>query len=1238
MSLIGLLADKATVTARSVYVTRGRVSEGQWWRPAVSLLLVLLLGFTGIAHAQSKSDNTEEPLYDIDIPQLDAAEALNRLAEQTGAVMLFPYDLAQSRTANAVRGTYTLAAALRALLKDTGLTGGLSKRRVIQISAEETEARKDEGESMNSRKKATLAAVVAGAFVGGVNAQEVTAQMEIATETSVVTGQVKASQSWANLKGAQVEIVETGQKTTTDDLGRFRFASVAPGEYTLRISYLGRDPLIAKITIGRHDFNQTFAMSSEDTVDTIVVYGSRSARAQALNQERTAENSSTIVSSDLLGNFSGTTLSDALRRVPGVAFERDAGTGDGTNVIVRGLAPDFNQVTLNGLTLPTSNGTGRSADLSNILADSVEEITISKTLLPSQDSAGTGGLVEIVTKSPLDRPPRYADFLVEVVKRNEDFGEDLLASGTVSGRFGEAQTFGTSLSIQYREQDVTTLNYVPSLTVGPYLPLQIDGSLSAFSLGFFDPRSPFPLEEGIELFPTTVLSSSQNINAETLTLTGALEWDVSESTNFQLTYLRSANERTTNTRRTTVSTNARYRIVPVPGLNGELRRVLTTSAENGRFGVNRGYFYTPDELNVTDTISFKGTTTTGKWTFSHLFGYAKGEREAPSQLTATFSLADFFGINDYTGLLLPEARNPTTGEITSYYAAVSGSGYPLPLLNDEGWEAVNATENVVFQRGTRQSSFGENERFSVDFDTEYDFDNDYLKYIQLGVNYENSEFVSNAGETAASYRGVVDFDTAPVFLPPVSELGLSFDETDLGLVTSSDRGFSVFSFDSSARFFEGLDELVATSDRYEETTAALDPLALETGTEEDDLAIYIQGRVDIGRFEFIGGVRYNQTKVDAVFIDTPTVIDDLDGDGTFEFDNDFAVNFRRIVSDSATQRDYLPRFLVNYRHNDNLVARVGYFTSVARPQIRQLSANQSLSLSLDPTGSGTGNKPALFINKGNPDLEPSFTHSFDFSIEYYDQRIGVAKVSLFYKKIDNLLELNEGRGVDELVDVVLPDDPRFQDVAANPDNYNISAFQPFNNPSSASIWGVEATLEKQLDFLPGAWSGLGVYSNYTFSESGKDEVVTWFSSPVLDSETGAVISFEAVEIPLKDVPFAGQPEHSGTAGLTYNKYSIDASLLYSYQSKRQIGTSGQNFNLNPFFDAFDSLDFRFVYNLDDLLGSNIRLFFEGNDLLKGKNDPNNQQYIGGENGTPRYYTFESFLGGRSFTLGVRTNF
>ena len=132
-------------------------------------------------HSGTSAANShdEAQLYDIDIPSMNAAEALNSLAEQTGAIMLFPYDLAESRQANEVVGRYTLTGALSELLEGSGLSSGLSDKRVIQIALDEPEIktkRKGNGYRKSTVKK-KVGTFVASLFVAtGASAQDTAGQ------------------------------------------------------------------------------------------------------------------------------------------------------------------------------------------------------------------------------------------------------------------------------------------------------------------------------------------------------------------------------------------------------------------------------------------------------------------------------------------------------------------------------------------------------------------------------------------------------------------------------------------------------------------------------------------------------------------------------------------------------------------------------------------------------------------------------------------------------------------------------------------------------------------------------------------------------------------------------------------------------------------------------------------------------------------------------------------------------
>ena len=114
----------------------------------------------------------DKNIYDVNVPAMNAADALNELAFQTGSVLLFPYQEAKTRQANGVVGEYTLKQAITILLKNSGLVSSLTKEGAIRISVfGRQRLKKSEGKMMNF-KKSILALAVSGFGAGGVFGQD----------------------------------------------------------------------------------------------------------------------------------------------------------------------------------------------------------------------------------------------------------------------------------------------------------------------------------------------------------------------------------------------------------------------------------------------------------------------------------------------------------------------------------------------------------------------------------------------------------------------------------------------------------------------------------------------------------------------------------------------------------------------------------------------------------------------------------------------------------------------------------------------------------------------------------------------------------------------------------------------------------------------------------------------------------------------------------------------------------
>jgi iron complex outermembrane receptor protein len=169
------------------------------WR----LVLALCVALCAIGTAKAESGK----VYDVDLPAQSVATALNGLSEQTGVPVVFPYDLARDRKSNPVNGRYTLLDALDVLLRDTGLSGGLSDKGVLTISRSRSRTQQNgetfvtpnenEGSSENGirtsapRKRGVAAVLASLAAVFSASAQEVTPSSSSLDEV-VVTAQKKS--------------------------------------------------------------------------------------------------------------------------------------------------------------------------------------------------------------------------------------------------------------------------------------------------------------------------------------------------------------------------------------------------------------------------------------------------------------------------------------------------------------------------------------------------------------------------------------------------------------------------------------------------------------------------------------------------------------------------------------------------------------------------------------------------------------------------------------------------------------------------------------------------------------------------------------------------------------------------------------------------------------------------------------------------------------------------------------
>ena len=266
-----------------------------------------------------------------------------------------------------------------------------------------------------------------------------------------IAGQLTNNDNSRVFAGAQVKIQELNLTTESRRDGTFRFTALPAGTYTLHISYLGAQPVTEVVSV-TEDGVVTPVISLSDNgkaIADILVKGQRSGQASAINRQRVSDRISSVVSADAIGQFPDQNAAEALQRLPGLSIERDQ--GEGRFVGIRGIDPNLNNVTINGLNIPSPESGVRSVALDVIPSELIQTLEVSKSVTPDMDADAIGGSVEVKRVSAFDYQQDTAKLTLQA-SHNELVDETSpKVSGSYTHRFNES--FGVAAALSWFERD-----------------------------------------------------------------------------------------------------------------------------------------------------------------------------------------------------------------------------------------------------------------------------------------------------------------------------------------------------------------------------------------------------------------------------------------------------------------------------------------------------------------------------------------------------------------------------------------------------------------------------------------------------------------------------------------------------------------------------------------------------------------------------------------------------------------
>ena len=215
--------------------------------------------------------------------------------------------------------------------------------------------------------------------------------------------------------------------------------------------------------------NPAMAQDQQDeqqVMEEIVIKGFRSNVLKSKSIKRDAIGSQDSILAEDIGEFPDANLAESLQRIPGVSISRDS--GEGRQISLRGLGPNFTRTRVNGLEALFTSDSGidqrggasrsRDFDFSIFASELFGRVDVHKSYNASLDEGGIAGTVDLQTAKPFDNFKEGARGAVSVKGIYNDRTEqsDPRIAALVSNTWGD---FGALVSLAYSEVDTIEEGY-----------------------------------------------------------------------------------------------------------------------------------------------------------------------------------------------------------------------------------------------------------------------------------------------------------------------------------------------------------------------------------------------------------------------------------------------------------------------------------------------------------------------------------------------------------------------------------------------------------------------------------------------------------------------------------------------------------------------------------------------------------------------------------------------------------
>ncbi|MDP0501558.1 MAG: TonB-dependent receptor [Verrucomicrobiota bacterium JB022] len=987
------------------------------------------------------------------------------------------------------------------------------------------------------------------------------------------------------INGGEVRVLELDRNTFTQRGGQFVLRDIPAGTYTIQASSTGLPHTTQTVTVADAESDVTVNLTiTEEQIfelEAFATTGSLVGRAKALDLQRSSQNLTNVVSADAMGQFVDRNAAEALQRQPGITVVDSQ--GEGKYVVIRGSDPAWNQVMIDGINVATPEENGRTTALNIISTDQLESIEVTKTWTPDQPAGSIGGTVNLVTRSALDRGERFAS--IEGAYGSYDLtDDDSWRYNLVYGDVFELGKEDRKLGIQ--------ISYNQSLDNRGSETLRADG----WSSGVRPEVREYPNGFGLN----GLRMEDYLIERDRMSFGGKIEFQLNEQHRF---YASGSHNRYDDVEtmqevalNTSTGSSVAYRgslffnesvatrlgyDLNDPDVQTRLNLPANSAQRKLTFdeAVSLGEIaYNPENHNYDRYIAAGDIQKRFVYreTNDRIDTYQLGGKSELGSVALDYKIYNSEAKKDWTedSVMLdsPEVSFITQLDPNDGYSPTMVTNNTINPLLDPTFFALNRNSgNIQFNQWDSSDR-----RKGAELNADWEFD-------ALGLQHTASIGGAMDLRDKSYERNYVRY--SDVNTDPIPQLTLQ-DEYFMGepnykFLSNHHVSYDFgprFDVDKTLNFLHHIPDSITLSQEQNDITYNITDAVLKNYAAEEDIsALYLMHNIKFRKWDFLAGVRWEQT--DNTFQNS--VIQTRDEE-TNQFISPVLWARRGVdgvskwVTNKRSYDHVLPALHIRRNIGEDWVTRFSVTKSISRPEFTDLVPLERISVS----GSRFGN--TLWLP--NWDLEPMEATNYDLSIERYLRGVGLFAVNVFYKDLNGVI-YQESRSE------VPSSDPLVADASlkyiSNPGSVNSLTWNTRQqaNSGAGKLFGAEFTFDRKFTFLPGPLDGLGMNANMT----------------LVDSEVELLL-----EERYKDkVPLFKQADQSGNFSLYYEKFGLLVRLSYVWRTEYledvqagdqdiknlgKVGLSSQAFDV--YADDFERIDLLVRYRINH----QFNVFVEGINL------------------------------------------